>query len=1539
MRLVSTGITPRREPWFAVLLMALLLLPALQPVQAQATVSRDDFGILGLLEETLADVASNEEDEVATDLATSVMASVRDSIRATDGTDPIAGTTALDADLSLRSADPLDPQHPRPYEFLVDQETQPSELPDNILDTLFGLPPNITQDPFAFGINQYILYTNYTSDVGIDYETWTDGSFTGDLLSFDGDAEAFSNRVDIDGDGSFDLRAGLTILGLGDRGDGWDIETGQNGLVVESIWIRPNLQWRIEILDPDAPMWSAMTSLEVTLLKGFAYDLTGDGESYALVIDTAFTEPPHDFQLRVGIERIEFSVTAVTSSVVGFLASLVGGDIGASDLSLTSITAPYSISINNPDADASADQTTCDAGYDPNAHGMSDSRSHPCGFHIGLGYIHFEPEVEATNTRQVMEFAYVDVGLHPVMGSDRLPSEVDLVLRNDNLGENGLDTIELFSDRPADLWFHYFEDRTGILDSDLRAGNISDARLWIRDLPSSSLPPEEIAAVFTMLGNAPTAVEFPGRVPQRLSLIIALKNFTRDISPNVEDATLPIDPSDPPTSLILISGTQPITEVHLVNSMMRHGSSNDVTSMEMRLNDLPPTLAIHGTFELPGGGASFQAIQNADLDLFSTFLDNTLINIVEIILDIGSVINGLPNAIIGTAGEAGGTVVVEAYTQVRSSLPDGRIRLGAEVGELRLSLSSFDHPTILNSQGHLLLASDTEVQSVQGRYGPEVPMVPVAIDAHLRSIARVEHTFDPPSGIRNVALDTNTSTPLSILHVTQTSGDLANASTQVAEISNLPERLRVLQTPERVTYEANEPIGTIAYAATDGHQRNAVRLTGLPSRFEFGIGGTIGYHSQTPLEFIEVQTTNATAPRTMDGDHFGFWVDGDRSEATMSMRISGISDFEVRSPVEPGANGPDGLATVQLIRNRSAPFGIVLDDRTQHEDPFLGLDATGRIDPLPADISFQTPSSVDGTGLTLPDFGDEEGVLGLSLFLDDLVRFGATVNDVIHDFTVDLVGTDGPIQNASFGVDLVTGEPFDLTFEATKGRLVTEEPSWMQGIGAEVVERTTVGFNLSRTEGLTASTSAVILGALQDGEVQATERLGLIEAFSLIGLNTSDRLVTALEDGAISDDEARRLPMDAYDDAGLVLTDRRAWSVRTWLPSLPSGRIDLDLTVTVEDQVPTFQFDIGLYDWTPAQPTFQIEMNGFGGRDLLMILDGFTNVSRDVVVNATVSSDTEGAIPRATVDLQYDLGQRLETALVRLIDHHAQNRVDVLLEGVPEQMNLISTVGDILRIDLNVPPEHRVSGGNSAERAMIRTMQFMEGAWWPATVYMNDLPGELYLTAEPDYDFDIRRNSPFQGLTSLDYRSSGVDMDLYVNAHGRAINTRGNTLMIAENLPQTFAIRPTETYGLEVVSSGDGVEHLFLQTTDLPATPGVELRRLQVVGEDLKGATVHMETVMEYPIVFLDDITTGRLIATAEADVTYAGISVEGRAVLLDAQFTGVIPTSSTLSVNGLASDLTLLNSLTGGGASTRHIIVAEPFTSSIATFLTTFIW
>jgi hypothetical protein len=58
---------------------------------------------------------------------------------------------------------------------------------------------------------------------------------------------------------------------------------------------------------------------------------------------------------------------------------------------------------------------------------------------------------------------------------------------------------------------------------------------------------------------------------------------------------------------------------------------------------------------------------------------------------------------------------------------------------------------------------------------------------------------------------------------------------------------------------------------------------------------------------------------------------------------------------------------------------------------------------------------------------------------------------------------------------------------------------------------------------------------------------------------------------------------------------------------------------------------------------------------------------------------------------------------------------------------------------------------------------------------------------------------------------------------------------------------------------------------------------------------------------------------------------LDGRAVLLDAQFTGVIPTASSLGVNGIVTDLSLIGTLTGGAVETRHIMVIEPLTTMLA--------
>jgi len=52
--------------------------------------------------------------------------------------------------------------------------------------------------------------------------------------------------------------------------------------------------------------------------------------------------------------------------------------------------------------------------------------------------------------------------------------------------------------------------------------------------------------------------------------------------------------------------------------------------------------------------------------------------------------------------------------------------------------------------------------------------------------------------------------------------------------------------------------------------------------------------------------------------------------------------------------------------------------------------------------------------------------------------------------------------------------------------------------------------------------------------------------------------------------------------------------------------------------------------------------------------------------------------------------------------------------------------------------------------------------------------------------------------------------------------------------------------------------------------------------------------------------------------------SFDGRAVLIDAQVTGGIPTGTTVGVNGLASDLSILN-LMGTNAQTTHYLLPEP--------------
>ena len=1551
-RLIRVGLPQSSDPRKVALAMVLLMFVSLaSPAGADLSVSRNDFGVLDELDETLSKRTENGEAAVAAQGAAEALNAVDLAKRPVDETDPLSQASSYLDSLELRDSSPFEVDHPRPYEFLMDASTQPDGWPYNLFETLFSVSSLGLDNPLGIGINTYAVYVNFTSrDNSPSHEAWVEGTFTGELL-VGTEIVLFNNYIDIDGDSVDDLSVGLTIEGIINQGDGFGVELGDCGVppltvpCVEELWIRPTFQWRVTALDQSDFLWNNMSHLEVSLMKGLAFDVTlDDSESYAVVIDTRFTQPPHDFTLGVGLQKMTFSVNAIIINALDFITSLTTGSINSSSLSLTSISAPYAIRASNPDADSSNRQSDCNDGsdyYDPIADHNADSHDHKCGFGLGVGFIRFDGYGGGT-TAPILETAYIDAGFHPEQGETRLPSEVDITLRNDNLGANTFDTVEIFSNIGSDMFLHYFEDRSNTTEGDSPFGNITDSRTWIRGLPSGTLHPDEISAIFTMIGEEPGGVDLPGEIPDRLSMIIAIKNFTGDNQNNVDDPTLPVNPASPPNTLVAIVATESIDLLDYKSTFKRGGYDADSSSIELKISDVPKAIIIEGSFQIPESGLSRVSYDNPNLNTIAQIFDNALLTVVEVILDVGDVVNGLPESIVGTAGNSGGAVRLNCYNQVRQSLPSST-RSPMEIGSVSIAISSSDQPWLPDID-HILLSEDTNIATVNGRLGAQPPLVPVAMSARIGGISSVSHDYDPINDIRHMELKGVNGGPLLIGHLLHDDGDLVTANQQSATLSNRPSTFNVTQTAEALTYSASAPIGTITYGGNGEQQRNAIRLNGLPSSFQITLGDTVGYVASTPMESIEVQLTNASQPLSMDGDHFRFWVDETTGQASLSTAISDVTSLRRLSPLSPGSSGPEGNSRIELIRASSVPMNVLLEDDTDYVDSFKGMNGRIAIDPLPANITVAYPSGVDSAGIELPTFDDGDGVQALSFFLGDLVNFGSLVNDLIYSTVVDLGGIETGAENMSLGLDLVTQEAFNVTVDLEKGSNLDIQPEWSHGIGMEVFEATAVSFNLSRMPTFTLSTREVVLNALSDYKITESEYETVLEAANVLNISNIDLLLLALEDGIILESEIEGVNLSVLEEQGITFELRRSWHLRSWLPSLPTGQILLEYDFRMVGELPVYELDVFLEQWTPKRQQFSIIINGLEGRDLEFIVDGLdTSGPHNVEANAVFSTQDNLTVPRVSIDMHYEFGQDtpLDSAHAVFIDKRELSRVEALIVSVPQETDFSTTIGDIFLIDLVVPVKYQ-NDGHSADSLMIQQMRFVDGFWWPATAFMRDLPGEMHLAAQPNKNFDIRADVSFQGMMELDYRSNTDDMDLYLEATGRSVDTKGDVLMLAEDLPSTFVLETTDDWGVRVASSGEGVSRLYIKMTDTPSSPGVTIDRVEIIGQDLKSATINIYTgPFQYPLIVLDDITNGRIVASAEATVepSYTtgmleGYSFNGRAVLLDAQFTGILPTASSIGVNGMVTDLSLVGSLTGDSVETRHILLVEPITTVVASGL-----
>ena len=1446
-------ISAASPPWSA-LVIALLFLSAASPTilaSAEQRVASDDFQILDDLNAVLSMDRAIKSDPQATDEAGAALDMVRDSIGQSDDLSPIHGTDNLLSGLSEIETTPPEVIHPRPYQIL----TNPNEEPPGEVRNIWSTILNITD---------YAIWIEYEDQSGNVQQTIELVTFSDSLLSLIfNNGDPFLHPMDVDGDGNDDIQVGLTLEF--DFNGGW-------GISGDRLWIKPTIQFQVDVIDeetPEDPAWANLQSMEVSLVKAFAYSDTfglNQGESYVWIIDSAFTQPPRQFTLDVGIERIFLDISDASAEFIAAITFGIfdpNGDLD-SGISITSLAAPYVISINNPIEDQCPDR------YDPVELNTLSSMEISCGVRAGFGYIHYSPPDQSE--REIWEVAYIDLGIHPEGQELVIPTEVSVTIRTDSAlasgvggaGERSLSTLEYYADRGADIHLHFHEDRVNVPEdnADGDYGNSTDSLGWLRGMPSGSLSPQEIDRVFTMLGSR-SSPELPGSQPDRLGLIIAVKNFTRDTSPNEDNENLPINPADPPKSMILFRSVSKIDALEYDSWLTRGGVITDHQRISIQTGAIPTALIVYGDFNIGGNeeGNDVSLGNDPNLDFLSRILDAALVNLVDVFLETALIINALPTTVVDVLSggvefspDGGGQNLHFEITD------DFRTTRAADIlPSVKLAIGSHDHMK-LESSDHLILSRDRESALVQGNDGLIEPLVPVAASISFSGLETVHATYDSTTEERTFQIKSRSSGALKFLYIDYFGDDLSNASIQSLRISDLPNVIDITIDSDSSSYTASQNIETFQYHASNGTQRQAVRILGIPDSFDAGFGDTLSWSTDGEISSIEAQITNSEEPEIMAGNHFLYTHDSENEVSSLSTRISGLNSISWSPSTDPDALGSMGRSTARITTAEPVPFGIVVD-----HVPVIGqnnaLTATILLDPLPSDVSLQIPgNSSDDVGIDIPVLDRSKGVSGLAFFLGGFTDLGQSVNRLLASATSELTaGAEGANTSFNYGIELESDSNFDLIVQAEQGEEPEVEPPWVHGIAIH-----------APTQGLSSG-----------------------------------------------------------------------FSMKVWIPNLPPS-VDLEMERRAIDDGSQWTVAVDAKGWLPGAESMIIATDSIQGMDAFVTLHGLpVGVSSDIDLEMVFDvTETTGSISEIDAVARYAASFPLSSIHAELLDRNVGARSEILINGVPSRVNLDASLGTAIKINMDVPTPYQDSQGRSVDSMMVQQMQWFDGEWRPATVFLKDVPGTIALSTEPGRTFDITKSLAFQGIAQLDFASSTPGMSLFIEAQGEAINQRGDILMLAQGMADRLSIKPTEDFGLAVKSSGEGVQVLYMRISDVPAAPPVVLEDMEILCQDIKSATIEVHNLIsQFGYFEISDVQGGRIVASARAHaIIDDDRRIDLRGVLLDAQFTNGIPTGTTFGVNGMASDLSIINSIPGVDGSTTHIVIPEPLTSGITTAVMTII-
>ena len=173
-----------------------------------------------------------------------------------------------------------------------------------------------------------------------------------------------------------------------------------------------------------------------------------------------------------------------------------------------------------------------------------------------------------------------------------------------------------------------------------------------------------------------------------------------------------------------------------------------------------------------------------------------------------------------------------------------------------------------------------------------------------------------------------------------------------------------------------------------------------------------------------------------------------------------------------------------------------------------------------------------------------------------------------------------------------------------------------------------------------------------------------------------------------------------------------------------------------------------------------------------------------------------------------------------------------------------------------------VENGVVADYSASTTIDYMyfkitkriEGRWSQIYAIFHDLPVSFYVNLTPNNEFSIQEPFITQGLPSMEIKTYGHEMDIFVEYDGSGFGQRGKFQIYADDLGSTRAYYEGSNY----VIDSDGIGYFSLQVDRLPIMEQFTLSSLSVLGVDIEHVSISSEMVFGiYPLIFLEDTRGG----------------------------------------------------------------------------------